>query len=160
MDCLLLLLFLIIIYIFIIKEGFKPNETKYLVCGDNKNNNNNNYKIIKNNINDPLKGFYSSLLNYAHKRDYNKYFNSPICEYKYDFQNNYMNANRKIDINSLKTNKEKKDLLFEESLLLRNELNDPYEKYSKVNDNFSVEYQSDDIKNQFIEGHKKMHKEI
>ena len=37
MNCLLLLLLLIIFYINFIKENFKPDETKYLVCNDNNN---------------------------------------------------------------------------------------------------------------------------
>ena len=130
------------------KETFKPNDNKFMICGDLNHHNNNNYKIVNNTISKPLKGFYSSVLNNYHNRDYNKYFNTPICEYKYNFNNDYMNLNRKID-------KLDEDDYIKEKIIKG--LNNPYENYSKVNDNYSIEYQGEDIKKRFIVAHKKMH---
>ena len=134
-----------------ITENFEPNDTQYMICNDLNKYNGNNYKIVNNKLDKPLTGFYSSLLDHAHNRDYNKYFNTPICEYKYDFNNDFMDLNRKINLDG------NEKYLVKEKIKLENELNDPFEKYSKVNENYSVEYSDENVKKRFIDGHKKLH---
>jgi hypothetical protein len=140
-------IFIIIILFFLffnhqITEAF-PDERQFLPCSDIRAHGLTNYKVRRNHLDKPLKGFYSAYLRVAGKKDYSEYYQSPICENKHDFQEDYFNDNKVINYHENEWEP----------------LEDPF-SYSKPTDNYLIEYPHETYDRSFLNEYQKYKEEI
>jgi hypothetical protein len=145
MKVLLLLIILFIFFIYKYKENFEVNSDIYSVCHNQHNNMYNNYNISKNIIKPHDEGFYSYLLTEGGARRTKKFLSAPLCRKNLEFKNDYFINNKIQDINN------------ENNML---PLEDPFYKYSNVNDNYRLIYEEESVKAMFAKAHEKNEKEI
>ena len=142
------ILIIIILFFFLFKncntkENF-PNENQYMVCSDKSAKGETNYKKKRNHLDKPMKGFYSAYLRASGKKDYSEYYQSPLCMNKHDFDTDYFNDNKVINYHENNWSP----------------LEDPFDKYSKPTDKYTIEYPAKFYDKAFLNEYRKHKEEI
>ena len=143
MNTIYSLLLLLLLLVICKKEGFdniynnnniplfEPDDTQYLVCMNSINDNdklmgNNNYKKIKNKIEVPLDGTYSTFIDMFQLRKQDNFYYSPICEDTYPFKQSYIDI---FDRQIIEEDEDVFQLLNKEKELDEIGLHNPYYLY-------------------------------